>query len=221
MTCDFAHGAFKQLFRWRNFVPRRCARRMRQRNQIESVSGVAHPKFPTDNILQLFAVHKLRDRKPAYRNNQARLENFDFSIHPIRTVSNFICRRNAVGSTGRFAWKTTANSREINPRSDSGLIHAAKLLKPAKQRLPGGVRERPFQCWLAWARCLTDDDHIAEDCAAGNWSRSHPWTASALLQPGNVSIQTKLFRGRRHQRRKIDIITLNTMLMMMQVTIGK
>jgi hypothetical protein len=51
MARDLPHRFRQQLFsRW-NFVPRRRAGRMRQRDKIKNLSGAMHPRFATDHLI--------------------------------------------------------------------------------------------------------------------------------------------------------------------------
>jgi hypothetical protein len=51
MAHDLAHCFSQQLFSRRNFVPRRRAGRMRQRDEIEDVFGATRAKFATDHLI--------------------------------------------------------------------------------------------------------------------------------------------------------------------------
>jgi hypothetical protein len=86
------------------------------------------------------------------------------------------------------------------------------------------MREGPLQHRLARAGCLADQHHIANNCAAGNWRGLHARTAATTEQLRDVPLQRALnpWRGNPFQnRRKIDSSKLSTMLIMMQVTMGK
>src|SRR2546429_714575 len=122
-------------------MPRRSAGGMRQRDKIESMFGGASAKRAADHLFQFCALHKLPDGQSPDRNNQSRLKNFDLLVHPRRTITNFIRRRHAIGSAGRFSGETTADRREIDCRSNRGLVHSAKLFEPAEKCLAGGVSE--------------------------------------------------------------------------------
>src|SRR2546425_8188571 len=112
---------------------------MRQRDEIESVFGAASAKLSADYFLQLFALYELRDGQPSDRNNQPRLQDFDFFVHPRRAVADFVRSGHSIRSAGRFAGETSANGREINCRSHGGLVHCAKLLEPAEKCLSSRV----------------------------------------------------------------------------------
>jgi len=123
-------------------------------------------KFAANYLFQFCAGDKLHDRQSADRNNETRLQNPNLIIHPQRTVANLVWCRDAVGAAGIFARETTADSGEIDLRSNSGFVHSAKLFEPTKERFAGRVRERSFQRWLPRARRLSDDHHMAHDRAA-------------------------------------------------------
>ena len=176
---DFAHRFRQQLFSGRNLVPRRSTGRMRQRDKIEDVSGAMRPRFATDHLIQFRALDKLRDRQTADGNYQTRFQDFDFLVHPGRAIMNFIRRRHAIGSAGRFSRKTSTYSGEINLRSHDGFVHSAKLIEPAEKCLPSGMGERAFQGRLARARRLADQHYVADDGATGNRGRFHSRTTPA------------------------------------------
>ena len=73
---------------------------------------------------------------------------------------------------------------------------------------------------------LTDEHHFAQDRSAGNRRRQHPRTAPALEQARDMLVEQLLFA--RSASHAATLITdgrttdqVSTMLMMMQVTIGK
>jgi hypothetical protein len=93
MARDQFERAFGQFLSWRNFVPWRCAGRMRQWNYIEAVSRAFHSKFARDYLLQSegevdsfpynrCAVDKLHDGQSAHGNDETRSQNPDLIVHP-------------------------------------------------------------------------------------------------------------------------------------------
>ncbi len=236
---------------------------------------MCNTKFAANYLLQSYAIDKLRDRQPADRNNQARLQDSNFIGHPGRAIVNLIRRWNTVGAAGILSGETPADRREINSRSNGCFIHSAKLFEPAKKRFPSRVRERPFQRRFPRTGRLSDDHHVAHDRFAGDRRRLHARALSALQECPHMPIQSSLnsccshgpvgrshivrqrarrartqargygigrkptlkldflkqwsfFRGQSRsengQRRKIerrDKSKLSTMLMTMQVTMGK
>jgi len=188
MARDFAHRFSQQLFSRRNLMPGRSSGGMRQRDKIESVFGAAGAKLAANHVFQFCALNKLRDGQSPDRDNQSRLKNFDFFVYPRRTIADFVRRRHAIGSTGRFAGKTTTDSREIDCRSNGGFGHSAKLLKPAEKCLASRVSEWAFQCRLARTGCLSNQHYIAHNRAAGHRRRFHPRTTPAFSQPRDMSI---------------------------------
>ena len=139
---------------------------MRQRNQVEAVARMHYSKFVANYVFQFCAVDELHDRQSADGNNETWLQDSNLIIHPQRTVANFIWCWNAVGAAGIFARETTADSGEIDLRSNGGFVHSTKLFEPTEKCFAGSVRKRSFQRWLPRARRLSDDHHIAHDRAA-------------------------------------------------------
>src|SRR4029077_11762416 len=134
MDCRVSRNQFEralgECFAGWNFVPGRCAGRMRQRNQVEAMVCMHDAKFAANYVLQSSAVDELHDRQSAHRNNETWLQNPNLVIHPQRTVANFIWCWNAVGAAGIFARETAADGGEIDLRSDGSFVHSAKLFEP-------------------------------------------------------------------------------------------
>jgi len=139
---------------------------MRQWNQVEVVVRVEDPKFTTDYEFQFRTVDKLHDRQSANGNDETRLQDANFILHPQGTVANLIWCWNAIGASGAFSRKTTADGGEIHLRSDGGFVHSAKLFEPAEERFAGRVRKRPFQRRFSRTWRLPNDHHVAHDRAA-------------------------------------------------------
>src|SRR4051794_37032677 len=78
--CDHAHGFREQLATGRNLVPRRCAARMRQWDEIECVAGALHDELAADHRIQFVERDELRDRELAHWNDEPRLKNLEFFI---------------------------------------------------------------------------------------------------------------------------------------------
>src|SRR5437762_10146235 len=123
-------------------MPRRSARRMRQRNQIEGASFVADPERSANDFVEFFERKKLRDGEFADGNDEIGLKQIDFVVHPTRAISNFVWRGNAVAARGRFPRETATNGREVNRRANSFLVHSTKFAEPTEERASGGPRER-------------------------------------------------------------------------------
>lgn len=152
---------------------------MRKRYHVETLPRTRDAKLSPDHFFQLCAVDELHDGQPTDWNHEARLQNFDFPIHPRRAVANLIRSRNAICPTRILSGKTAADGCEINSRSDRGFIHPAKFFEPAKKCLPCGMRERSLQDRFSRPRGLTNDHYVAHDRAAGDWRRFHPWATTA------------------------------------------
>src|SRR3954451_4281898 len=86
---------------------------MRERYQIELVSGSLYSKRSTDNCLEAFTVDELADCETPHCYDQTRPKDFNLFIQPRRAVRNFFRRGHAIATTGIFARKTTADCREI------------------------------------------------------------------------------------------------------------
>jgi hypothetical protein len=166
MARDQSERASKQFFSRRNLVPGRRARRMRKRNHIETVPCALNTKFAANDFFQLRAIHELHDSQPTNWNNQARSQNFDFMIHPRRAVANLVRSRNAICAARILSGKTSADSGEINFRSNCGFVHPAELLEPPEKRLSSCMRERSLQNRFPRAGRLTNDHYVAYNCAA-------------------------------------------------------
>ena len=166
MPRDQLERAFGQLATRRNFVPGRCARGMRQRNQVETVLRSYDAEFLPNHLLQPYTIDKLRNRQSANRNNETRAQNSDLIIHPPRAIANLIRRWDAVGAARTFTRETAADGSEIDFRSNGGFVHSAKLFEPTEECFAGGVRERPFQRRFPRTGRLANDYYIADDRAA-------------------------------------------------------
>jgi len=117
---------------------------MRQRNQVEAVARVHDPKFAANYVFQFWTLDELHDRQSADGNNETRLQDPNLIIHPQLAVANLIRRRDTVGAAGILARETTADSGEIDLRSNSGFVHSAKLFEPTEKCFAGSVRKRSF-----------------------------------------------------------------------------
>ncbi len=72
MARDLPQGFLEQLFTWRNFVPGRCARGMREWNEVETMSIQIQRKFLSNDIAQFFKRNKLANREFANGDNETR-----------------------------------------------------------------------------------------------------------------------------------------------------
>src|SRR4029453_8839520 len=108
MTRDQFERALGECFaRW-NLVPWRCTRRMRQRNQVETMSRMQETKFAANYMFQFCTLDEMHDGQSADGNNETRLQNPNLIIHPQRTVANFIRCWDAIGTAGIFPGEKTA-----------------------------------------------------------------------------------------------------------------
>ena len=155
---------------------------MRKRNHVEGVSCSLDTKFAADHFLQLSAVDELRDSQPAYRNNKARPQNFDFTIHPRRAVANLTRSWNAICAARILSGEAATDCCEINFRSNCRFVHPTEFFEPAKKCLAGRMRKRSLQNRFPRAGRLTNDHYIAYDCAAGDRRGFHTRTTTAAKQ---------------------------------------
>jgi hypothetical protein len=162
---------------------------MRERNHIEGVSCSPDTKSAADHFFQLRAVKELHDGQSAHRNDEARLQNFDFIIHPRRAVADFIRSWNAVCAARISSGKTPANRCEINFRSNRSFVHPAEFFEPTEERLASSVRKGPLQNRFPRPGRLTNNHYIAYDCAAGDWRGLHSRAATAAQQGHHVLIE--------------------------------
>ena len=86
MARDEFERASGQFAAGRNFVPRRCTGRMRQRNYVKVMSGARNLEFSANYFLQFVgqadsfpynfcAVEELHDSQAAHRNDETRPQN--------------------------------------------------------------------------------------------------------------------------------------------------
>jgi hypothetical protein len=111
----------------------------------------------------------LHDGQPAYRNNKARPQNFDFTIHPGRAVANLTRSWNAICAARILSGETATDGCEINFRSNCRFVHPTEFFEPAEKCLASGMRKRSLQNRFPRAGRLTNDHDIAQDCAARDW----------------------------------------------------
>ncbi len=86
-------------------------------------------------------------------------KNLNLIVHPRRAVANLVRRRNPISAAGIFSGKTPADRREINFRSNGGLVHSAEFFEPPKKRFASGVCKRSLQSRFpgpgAWPMTMT------------------------------------------------------------------
>src|SRR5262245_56721241 len=124
MTRDQLEGALGECFAGWNFVPGRRAGRMRQRNQIETVTRMLDAKFAANYLFQFCTVGKLQDCQAADGNYESRLQNPNLIVHPQRAVANLIRCWDAVSAAGVFARETTADGGKIDFFPNSDFVHS-------------------------------------------------------------------------------------------------
>ena len=189
----------------RNFVPGGCTRRMRQWNCVKAIPGACNSESSANYFLQFFAVDKLHDSQPSDGNNQTRPQNSDLVVHPRRAVANLVRCRNAIRAAEIFSRKTAADGREINLRSNGGLVHPAELFEPPKKRFASSMCKRPLQNRFPRTGRLANDDDVAHNCTAGNRRGFHARATPAFEQLRNMSLQVRSFAiFRTHPVEKCD-----------------
>lgn len=113
MRNQFERALGQSVTGW-NLVPGRCARGMRQRNQVEAMSRTCDSEFSPNYVFQLCAIDKLDNGQSTDRNDQTRPQDLNFIVHPGRAIANLIWRRDAVGAAGIFTRETAADGSEID-----------------------------------------------------------------------------------------------------------
>jgi hypothetical protein len=192
MLRNFAQRFFEQLFARRKFVPGRCARWMRQRDKIDISFSTLDLKLASDDLIEFFERNELRDREAADRNQETRLQDFHFVIHPRRAVANLIRRGHAIATARSFPGKASTNGREIYCRSNHRFIHSAEFFEPAEKSFTGSMSEWSFQNRLADTGRLSDENDVANGGAARNRRRQHARATPALHKARNMIIQPRL-----------------------------
>lgn len=190
MTRDELEGALEQFLPGRNLVPGRHAGRMRQRDEIERVSGAFDSKFAANHPFQIRAIDELSDGQSADRNDKTWAQDFDLIVHPERAVKNFFRRRHAIAAAGSFSRETSTYRREINSRSKDQLVQSAEFFKPTKKRFASGVCKRFLQDRFSRPRRLTNQHHIANNGATRDRRRLHARTASTFPQMRDVIFES-------------------------------
>ena len=164
---------------------------MWQWDQVERATLSAHLENAPYNFIEFLEGDKLRDRQFANGNNETRLKDCEFVVHPRRAIADLHRVRNPIRAAAGFPGKTATDSGEVNARTHLPFIHSAKFFEPAKERLPGRMRERSLECRLTHAGRLADDHHIAHDWSARNGRRHHARTTAALHKARDVPREAK------------------------------
>lgn len=139
---------------------------MRQRNQVEGATVAPKGEGAPNYLVEFLEREELGDREFTDRNDELRLQQIDFVIHPGRTISNFVWRGDAVAACRSFPGKAAADGREINVRADLFLSQPAELLKPAEEGAARRPREGFAEHRLFHAGRLADEHYFAENWAA-------------------------------------------------------
>src|SRR6476620_9321045 len=112
-------------------MPGRSSGRMRQRNEIEAMTGEFPCELMTNDLIQPSCGHKLRNRQLADWDNQLRMEEPHLALKPVGTIPDFFIGRDAITAFGSFSRKTATNRSHVNRRSELCFGDACALLEPA------------------------------------------------------------------------------------------
>ena len=172
---------------------------MGQRDEIELSPRTANAKTATDHLVEFSDLDELRDRQFPDRNDEARLQDFDFSLEPGRTIGDLLRIRNPIASPWRFPRETTTDRGKIYSRANFIFIQTSGFLEPTKKGLARGPGER-FPChWFTHAWRLTNQQHLAQDRATRDGRRMHQRATAAVAQARDVPLESGLFfRPKRH-----------------------
>lgn len=165
---------------------------MGQRDYFERAAIAPDLETSAHDFVQFLERQELRDRKFADRDDEARSEQGDLSVHPGRTIPDFVRRWDTVATRRRFAGETTTNRREVNLRAHLRFIPVTEFVEPTEESAARGPRERPAEHGLFHAGRLTDKHDLAENRSAGNRRRQHARTTPALDQARDMLIQQLL-----------------------------
>src|SRR3712207_5994735 len=133
MTSDHPQCFGEQLAAGRELVPGRCTAGVRLRDEVEGVAGPLHHELAAADGVQLVERDELPDREPADRNDEPRLKDFEFSVHPRGAIADLLWIGNAVTAAGCFAGKAAINRCEVDSCAHGRLIESAKFFKPAEE----------------------------------------------------------------------------------------
>jgi hypothetical protein len=161
---------------------------MGQRNHVEGPAIATLRKGSADHFVEFFERQELRNGQFADWNDEARSQQFDFVVHPGRTIPNFVGSRNTISPRGRFPREAAADGGKINPGAHFCFAQIAKLLEPTEEGAARRPGKRFAEDRFPGARRLTDQHDFAQDRPAGNRRREHARTAPALEQLRDVFV---------------------------------
>src|SRR4030095_14649980 len=136
---------------------------MRQRNEIELFSGPLDAKTATNNLIKLSGRNELRDRQFPDRDDEPRLQDFEFAIQPRRAVFYLLRLRNPVVPARRLARETTTHRREIDFLTHRFFRQTDSVLKPAEERFACSPGKRSSGDRLPHPWRLTNNHDPADD----------------------------------------------------------
>src|SRR2546423_11966230 len=112
-------------------MPWGSPRRMRQRNQIEAMTGKSNRLLCSDHLIQPLHRYELGNRELANRNYQLGSKNGDFRVNPLCAVRDFLIRRDTISTAGPFSRKAATHRCHVNTRAKLFLPNVTCLLEPA------------------------------------------------------------------------------------------
>jgi len=164
---------------------------MGKRDEIEFHPAARNRKASPDDFAQLVCLDKLRDGQLADRDDELRLEQSNFAIHPRAAIGDFFIIGHAVTGTFRMlARKTAADSGHINIPTKNFLPETACFLEPTKERFTRSPSERAAEERLARAGRLSDEHDLASHRSARDGGRFHARTFPAGVQLRDMRAQS-------------------------------
>ena len=162
---------------------------MRKRDHVLDAPVATKLPAPPDNARERIECEELRDREPADGKDEARLEDFELALQPMRACLDFLLVRHTVPTARVFSGKAPADRREVDPVSCRILVPSKRRLDPAEKCLscrPGeGLAElRLFDAWR-----LSDQKDAAGDRSADDDRPVHGGAPFAAGQSAKVSAQ--------------------------------
>lgn len=178
------------------------ARRMRQRNDIDTQAAARHGLECSDLVHEWPRRQELFDRDPPHRQDQGGLEQLDLAIEPGAAIEQLFRARHAITALGVFSWETPACGRNVDAGSELFLVETERQ-EPLEELLAGGPSERATERGLFVAWGLPDEKHFGADRVPHDWRAMHVRAETAGAKRALVSFEQGeggLRRGRLGQR---------------------
>ena len=109
---------------------------------------------------------ELRDCEPADRKYEARPEDFELALQPMRACLDFLLARHSVSTARVFARKAPADRREVDPVARRLFVPSECGLDPAEKCPACCPGEGSAELRLLDARRLSDEKDAAGDRSA-------------------------------------------------------